>query len=108
MTSPPVTTEQAPATNRRGGVSTMNLSEFFADRRLAHRSGCTFDALLKRDDISASLAERLLRLKAESRVGDRLIYYCADRESFDTGLGSEGYVLVRDDEVIGSVIRRMR
>jgi hypothetical protein len=46
-------------------------------------------------------------LKAKYAVGDDVFYYCSEREAWDVGMGSEGYILVRDNEIIDNLVVRM-
>ncbi|QEL13996.1 hypothetical protein [Limnoglobus roseus] len=41
------------------------------------------------------------------RPTDVVYYYDAEQSEWDKGFGSEGYVFVRDDKIIGSILLRM-
>jgi len=46
-------------------------------------------------------------LKAQMQPGDELWEYCTDRESWQQLMGSAGIELVRDGNVIASIVTRM-
>lgn len=41
------------------------------------------------------------------RPGDVIYYYCSRLDEWDRLMGSEGYILVRDGEIVESVVVRM-
>lgn len=83
---------------------TMKLNDFSAGMRL---EDVDLDAQLTSSEISDWLRVRLTDLKRKCVSGDRVLYYCSERKEWDAGMGSEGYALVRNDEVIDGVLLRM-
>ena len=43
----------------------------------------------------------------KAQPADAIYYYCSPPEQWDVSMGSEGYVLVRDGQIIHSVVLRM-
>ena len=82
----------------------MNIGDFSAGMRLEQ---IDLDTLLASSDISDKRRNRLSDLKSKCASGDRVLYYCSNREEWDAGMGSEGYVLVRDNEIIDNLVVRM-
>ncbi len=83
---------------------TMKLDAFSAGMRLEE---VDLDALIASSDISEKRRGRLRGLKSKWASGDRVLYYCSERKEWDAGMGSEGYALVRNDEVIDGLVLRM-
>lgn len=83
---------------------TMKLDDFSVAMRLEE---VDLDGLIAGSDISEKRRDRLRNLKSKLESGDRVLYYCSERKEWDAGMGSEGYALVRNDEVIDSLVLRM-
>jgi hypothetical protein len=45
--------------------------------------------------------------RQQARPTDVIYYYCSERPEWDMLMGSEGYLLVRDGEIVDSIVRRM-
>src|SRR5262245_12958852 len=43
----------------------------------------------------------------QARPTDVIYYYCSDQSEWDRMKGSEGYLLMRDGEIVDSIVRRM-
>lgn len=83
---------------------TMKLDDFSVGMRLEK---VDLDALIASSDISDKRRGRLMDLKSKWASGDTVLYYCSVREEWDAGMGSEGYVLVRNGDVIEGLVLRM-
>lgn len=82
----------------------MNIDEFSGGMQL---KSVDLDAILSSNDICDKLRVRLTELKMKCASGDEVLYCCSEREEWDAGMGSEGYVLVRDNEIIDYLVLRM-
>lgn len=60
---------------------------------------------------TARTSPRFIEVLAEFRgrllPGDELYHYNSDREEWDRGMGSEGYALLRDGELLDTLVVRM-
>lgn len=82
----------------------MNIDDFLVGKQFEQ---IDLDRLPASNDFSENFRSRLSDLKSNCAPGDKVFYYCSNREDWDALMGSEGYLLVRNDEVIDEVVRRM-
>ncbi len=82
----------------------MNINDFSAGKRLKR---VEIDTLLEGCEISDKLRLRLSDLKKKYTSEDAILYYCSERHEWDAGMGSEGYILVRDNEIVDGLVLRM-
>lgn len=55
----------------------------------------------------AAFREALAEFREMLQPGDELYYYCSNQEEWDMGFGSEGYAIVRDGELLDTLLMRM-
>lgn len=82
----------------------MNIRDFAINKLLEH---VDLDTMLMSTEISEKRRQRLTELKRQWKLGDSVLYYCSDQEEWDAGMGSEGYALVRNEEVIDTLVLKM-
>ncbi len=83
---------------------TVNIHEFSKGKRFEQ---VDLDALIASTHISEKRRGRLMELGCKREPGDRVLYYCSERKEWDAGMGSEGYALVRNGEVIDELVLKM-
>jgi hypothetical protein len=61
------------------------------------------------DMLGETVSHEWIRQRFEQQVqpNDAIYYYCSEQAQWDMMMGSEGYLLVRDGEIIGSFTHRM-
>jgi hypothetical protein len=50
---------------------------------------------------------KMKQFKEQIRPSDLIYYYCSEQAQWDAMMGSEGYALVRDGEVIDELLLKM-
>lgn len=56
---------------------------------------------------SPRFIEMLAEFQVQLRPGDELYHYDSDQEEWDRGFGSEGFALLRDGELLDTLVIRM-
>ena len=82
----------------------MNIDDFLVGQRF---ETVDLNVLIDSDTISDSRRNRLIGLKNQWVPGDDVFYYCSEKELWDALMGSEGYILVRERQVIDNVVLKM-
>jgi len=65
------------------------------------------DTLISSSGVSDKLRIRLADMKNKWTVDHEVLYYISEQEAWDAGMGSEGYILVRNNEIVDSLVLRM-
>jgi hypothetical protein len=55
----------------------------------------------------ARYAEWIQELQQQALPTDTIYHYCSEPEQWNLGMGSEGYIIVGDGQIIESVVCRM-
>ncbi len=50
---------------------------------------------------------KLNDFKSQAMIGDQFIYYCSDASEWNQGMGSEGYAIVRNEQIVATIILMM-
>lgn len=58
-------------------------------------------------DMTPSLLNRLKEFGQRAHPSDVFFYYCSNPEEWRLGMGSEGFVAVRNGEVVDEIVWRM-
>jgi len=57
--------------------------------------------------ISSASSSRIREFSRQIAAEDLVYYYCSVASEWDAGMGSEGYIVVRDGEIVASLVWRM-
>ena len=82
----------------------MNIDDFAVGMQFKR---IDIEMLISSGNMSNKLRARLVDLKKKSTVDDVILYYMSEQQAWDAGMGSEGYVLLRNNEIIDSLVLRM-
>lgn len=67
----------------------------------------SFDEVVPPCDPHGIFRQQFNEMQSVAMEGDVLYWYTSSRKDWQNGMGSEGYVLVRGNEIIGDLVLRM-
>lgn len=82
----------------------MKVSDFSKGKQLKK---IAIETLLENNEFSSKVKTRLSEIRSLYKPGDFALHYCSERQEWDAGMGSEGYAVVRGDEIIYNLVLKM-
>ena len=82
----------------------MNLTEFSLGMKITH---VDIKSVMVNPELTSTFRIWLKEFMDRMLLGDSLYYYCSEPEHWENGMGSEGYLIVRNDVIIDNLLWRM-
>jgi hypothetical protein len=82
----------------------MSFADFCVGMRLRE---VTLEEIAKSSERPETLQYLQQHFKQQTRPGDVIYHYCSEPSMWDLGMGSEGYIVVRDGQIVDSLVLRM-
>jgi hypothetical protein len=72
-----------------------------------HLRVVSLDVIVESPNWTEDAKARIRAFKQQAQPTDVIYHYCSEQSEWEKGMGSEGWIIVRNGEIVDSLVRRM-